>query len=230
MLFSTELTTAKVLDVFTEVITAHGGRVLDTFDDKRHLFTRSVLPRVESLRPGDRVQGGVALRTTDTEVAIHPYLFRLVCTNGAIMTQALATERLAELHLLPADDALRLIGEAVEACCAEEVFTTAAGQMRLTVGAPIDAALNLLPMFSQMAGAAGTQLFLEIMKRVDQERDVSHFGLVNAVTSLARDTRDPHRRWALEDLGGALISIESAPLPTGKVGAAADRREGLLVG
>jgi hypothetical protein len=36
--------------------------------------------------------------------------------------------------------------------------------------------------------------------------DQSAFGVLNAVTSLARDTRDPETRWQLEELGGALPS------------------------
>ena len=62
MLPASTLTTAQVLDVFTEEVAAHGGRVIDTFHDGRRLFTRSVLPRLEEVRPGDGVQGGVALK------------------------------------------------------------------------------------------------------------------------------------------------------------------------
>jgi hypothetical protein len=34
--------------------------------------------------------------------------------------------------------------------------------------------------------------------------DHTGFGLMNAVTSLARDTRDPDDRWRLEELGGGI--------------------------
>jgi hypothetical protein len=30
------------------------------------------------------------------------------------------------------------------------------------------------------------------------------FGFMNAVTAVARDTRDPETRWRLEELGGAV--------------------------
>src|SRR5690348_13979258 len=101
-----ELTTAGILDVFAEEIsTQHGGRVSDAFDDGRRLFARSVLPRIEALRPGDKVQGGVALRANEQEIWLHPYLFRLVCRNGAIIAQTLSTRHLEDLHLRTAEDA-----------------------------------------------------------------------------------------------------------------------------
>jgi hypothetical protein len=37
------------------------------------------------LKPGDRVRNGVALFASGTDIAVHPYIFRQVCKNGAIM-------------------------------------------------------------------------------------------------------------------------------------------------
>ena len=62
MLFNSSLTTVEVLAVFTEEVISRGGRVTDNFDDGRRLFTRSILPHVEEVRPGDQMQGGVALK------------------------------------------------------------------------------------------------------------------------------------------------------------------------
>jgi hypothetical protein len=43
-----------------------------------------------------------------------------------------------------------------------------------------------------------------IVERFTLGRDRSAFGLLNAVTSVARDTRDPETRWRLEELGGTM--------------------------
>jgi len=64
MLSSSNLTTAQVLAVFAEEVAARGGHVTDTFDDGQRLLTRSVLPRIEEVRAGDQVQGGVALKAS----------------------------------------------------------------------------------------------------------------------------------------------------------------------
>src|SRR5438067_1615114 len=84
------LTTEEILAAFTDEIASHRGRVTDTFDDGRRLFARSVVPLIEAVRPGDQLQGGVALKATDDEVCVYPYIFRLICRNGAIMAHTIA--------------------------------------------------------------------------------------------------------------------------------------------
>ena len=79
MLHLPTLTTARVLDVFTEEVAARGGLITDTFHDGQRLFTRSVLPHVDEVRPSDRFQGGVALKATRDGVWLYPYLFRQIC-------------------------------------------------------------------------------------------------------------------------------------------------------
>jgi hypothetical protein len=41
------------------------------------------------------------------------------------------------------------------------------------------------------------------------------FGLVNAVTSVARDQKDPQVRWRLEELGGGILAMR---FPSDKLG------------
>jgi hypothetical protein len=64
MLPPSTLTTARVLDVFAEELAARGGRITDTFHDDKRLFTRSILPDVEEVRPGDRSPFGLANAVT----------------------------------------------------------------------------------------------------------------------------------------------------------------------
>src|SRR5881227_3566186 len=115
MLSDSSLTT-QLLDVFVEEVAAHGGQVTDTFHDGQRLFTRSVLPHVEHVRPGDGVQGGVALKATDEGVWLHPYTFRLVCRNGAILAETLASRSLGKLHEVEPEIALQSVREGIAAC------------------------------------------------------------------------------------------------------------------
>jgi hypothetical protein len=101
MSYGCGLTTQEILTVLSDEVAARSGKVLDVFDDGSRLFARSVLPRVEEVRPGDRLQGGVALRSMDSQVWVHPYVFREVCRNGAIVAQALETRHLAGIDELP---------------------------------------------------------------------------------------------------------------------------------
>jgi hypothetical protein len=205
------LSTAEMLAVFTDEIAARGGEVRDTFHDGSRLFTRSVLPRDCEVGPKDRVQGGVALKSDGREAWLHPYVFRLVCRNGAIMAHAVQTCHLPNFDLHDADDAGALLRDAIRACCTEEAFTAAAEQMRSAREIQADAALNLLPLLSHFRGR-GPALMGAILERFFGEGDRTRFGLMNAVTSLARDTRDPDLRWRLEELGGGVPALV-APRP-----------------
>src|SRR5271154_3563784 len=82
------LTTKRLLEVFSEEVVEQRGKVIDTADDGKRLFVRAVLPELREVRPGDNVQGGVAMKGTEEGVWLHPYVFRLVCRNGAIRAEA----------------------------------------------------------------------------------------------------------------------------------------------
>src|SRR5260370_41645185 len=94
----------EIKTVFAEEIAAAGGVVSDTFDDQHRLFTRSVLPRLREVGTGDKVQGGVALMATEDEVSVHPYVYRLVCKNGAIVAQAIQTRQIGGGDFLPPEE------------------------------------------------------------------------------------------------------------------------------
>ena len=55
MLANPNLISSDVLNVFSEEIAAHGGAVSETFHDHQRLFTRSVLPYMNDVRPHDSV-------------------------------------------------------------------------------------------------------------------------------------------------------------------------------
>src|SRR4051812_31388355 len=71
---------------FDDEVRTAGGHICDAYHDvdASRLFVRAVLPLDLDVRTRDRVQGGVAMRATDQDVSVHPYIFRIVCRNGAI--------------------------------------------------------------------------------------------------------------------------------------------------
>ncbi len=204
MPFQPGFSIATVKEIFTEEIVASGGTVSDTYEDDSRLFIRSTLPWIGDVRPHDTIQGGVALKAVEHEVWVHPYLFRQVCRNGAIMAQAIQTEHLDGLNYFSDEDACEKVRAAVQGCCVQDAFQVAAEQMRTAQEREADLFLNLLPMLSRFRPENPEQLATQIRARFVGERDTSRFGLMNAVTSLARDTRDPELRWRLEELGGGI--------------------------
>src|SRR5690348_3701746 len=98
------ITLATIKAVFAEEIVAQQGSVSDTFDDGSRLFLRSLLPALGEVVPKDRVQGGVALRSDGSAVWLHPYVFRLLCRNGAIMAHATQTHEIKDIQDRPPEE------------------------------------------------------------------------------------------------------------------------------
>jgi hypothetical protein len=88
------MTTAEIAAVFGDEIGSARGTVRETADDGERLFIRAVLPRTCEVRPRDALQAGVAVKATDTDVWVHPFVFRLACKNGAIMAHAAESRHL----------------------------------------------------------------------------------------------------------------------------------------
>jgi len=72
-----------------------------------------------------------------------------------------------------------------------------------------------MPFLSKLPADQASEILEETHRRFAKDADESRYGLINAVTSLARDTRNPELRWSLETIGGALI-VTSTPTPSGE--------------
>ena len=199
------LSTKRLRRVLESEIGAAGGKVKDVFDDGQRLFMRSVLPRICEVRPKDRMQGGVALKYVG-QVVISPYVFRKVCENGAIWAHSLQSTRIA------VDSAETDIREAVQACCAPEVFAANIEEVRRSLNAPADRALMMMPAFSQLAASGNHRVIAEIIDLYLSGPERTGFGLMNAITATARDQSDVELRWDLEECGGGVPALLTTPL------------------
>jgi hypothetical protein len=199
--------TQEILEAFREEISAREGKVTETFHQAGQLFVRSVFPEAEEIRARDKVRGGVALRATDTVAWVYPYVFRLVCKNGAIMAHAAEGREIPNLDTVPTFEAVSQVREAVESCCETNAFAAAAEQMRTAAQHPFDDILSMMPFLSRMSSLA-PELTQQIFERFYHDNDRTRYGLMNAVTSVARDTRDHVTRWRLEELGGQIAVVQ----------------------
>ena len=159
--------TQHIQEIFAEEIAVAGGTVSEVFHDGRRLFARSILPAVREVRPRDQVQGGVALRTLGTEVCVHPYVFRQVCRNGAIMAQAVQTTRIERVDGADPDAVAEVefqLREAVQACSAFEAFADSVNTMRSATEMQADMMLHLLALLSRLPEQRGAKIIVEIME------------------------------------------------------------------
>ncbi len=215
MSWNASLTTAQIQTIFEEEVKLAGGKVTDTFDDGTLLFTRAVLPKNEKVARRDRVDKGVALKAAWEDVWVHPYVFRRVCINGAIVAQAVATKHVMNTeHVSPIEMEIDL-RESVRMCIQEQDFEGYVEKIKRARGLFPDPRLTLMPHLSRLPADQASQILEDTHRRFAKGADESRYGLINAVTSLARDTRNPELRWSLETIGGALI-VTSTPTPSGE--------------
>lgn len=212
-------TNQEIREVFENEVAAAGGAVSDAFDDGPRLFLRSILPASADVRPGDRVRAGIALRASGRQVLVHPYTFRQVCSNGAILAQAVQTRRIERVEDLDlpwlGEERLEEVREAVRVCAAPEVFFTASQQMRSAAELEADQVIMAMTFrITHSPRRIASGLVTQILSRFSDDQDRSAFGLMNAITATARDTRDPDLRWRLEELGGGVLArLPKAPVP-----------------
>jgi len=205
---------------FQKAVAAQGGLVIDLLHAKDRLYARATIPVHDFVGPGDRMQRGVAMRASLQEARINPYLFRALCRNGHILPIPMGAHRLENIHFHEDGETAYFIREAVDSCCAEEVFSGALERIRQA--RKIVDPLNGNPAIRHFL--AHQKYYNEIKRRLEAEGG-SLFGLMNAITSLARDVEDPELQWTLEELGGRVPLESIAALPSGR-GAASIEAEG----
>src|SRR5438876_2266979 len=69
--------------------------------------------------------------------------------------------------------------------------------------------VTMLAMLSRLPERGDSRLLRTILARFFEGDDRSRFGLMNAVTSVARDTPDPDLRWRLEEFGGGIPAVRT---------------------
>lgn len=205
MIYSSWPQTGEMLEAFSQEIARLGGAVTESFDDGKRLYVRSTLPGQREVRAGDNVQGGVAMRATETDVRVHPYIFRIVCANGAIRAETTQT-RIIEREQ-PLGNPIVILRDAVLACATPAAFDRSASEMRSAMQAEADFALSLMPFLKTLPPDEAERMLDSVLREFHHGRDRNGFGLMNAVTATARETRDPELRWKLEALGGGIGAL-----------------------
>ena len=147
MTFHDWLTTTEIRAIFSEEIHAVGGRVTETIEAGFRIVRASVLPDARAVGKGDLVQGGVAVRATDQEILVHPYIFRQVCSNGEIRGHAVQTRQIvrADFAEFAGEEVAATVREAIHASCCQDAFAEGVDEMRSARLAEADLVLGLGP-------------------------------------------------------------------------------------
>lgn len=198
------LSTGRIIEIAAETLRARDGALRECFDDRARLFIRAVLPNIRTVRPDDEFQEGLALRATHRSIWVHPYVLRLVCTNGTVMGRPLGTEVIERIDEKAPEVVEASLREAIHSCCREGVFEESFEKIKRSDSRIVDYALSLLPFMTRVPEERRTELFQTLMRRIEGEGDGTAYGLMNGITSIAREEEDPGIRWSMEEYGGEI--------------------------
>jgi hypothetical protein len=103
--------------------------------------------------------------------------------------------------------------EAIRSCVSGRGWSSSVENLRAMTEVEAGVAMSMLMHLVHAPGLPHSVL-VTVLQRFSSTADMSAFGLVNAVTSVARDSEDPQMRWELESVGGKLVAQAPALVRT----------------
>ena len=201
----------KAESIITDLLKTQHASLITKTDHSSGRYIRAILPPMFEARPNDKINYGIAFKIhPDKKIELGPYLYRIVCENGVIVSHERLNQELDIEDMLEFEIGPRIL-DAMEKCCTPITFET----LHKYVMAATFQTGNLRHIFHRLSNftqwSQRTSLYNHIVQRLDAVEQPSRYDLMNAITSLARDTFDQEMKWNLQKLGWtALAGIESS--------------------
>ena len=190
-----------------------------------HLYLKIINKALKTeVVPGDVVQAGFVISNSEIGLGalkVEPLVYRLICKNGMISKdyshkkyhtgrQVDDTDNAYELYsdaTLEADDKAYFlkVQDIVKAAVDETKFALTVDKLRAsmeipTANNPVETVEILGDRYVLNKNERGS-----ILRNFIMGNDLSHYGLVNAVTRASQDIEDYNRATELERIGGVLL-------------------------
>ncbi len=201
-MFSLSITNDAIKEIFREEVGVRSGDVKNGFDNQDLLLMRGLLPQVEQVAFEDELRNGVALEAREGLISVYSFLERIICRNGMILRMAVG-QRIVDREMNEASWADYQIREAIDACSQPSAFVGHVLSIRRAMHRPINRVHNMMGFLGSNVAGMRETIAERVSDRLHDE-DPSEFGLMNAITSVARDTSDHSMRWNLEEFGGRI--------------------------
>ena len=192
------------------------------------MYIKAINPRLfDNVVPGDTVQAGIIISNSEVglgAVNIQPLVYRLVCENGMVINDAVTRKThlgptISEENLfyysketVEADDKAFIlkIQDTVRAAVDEAKFRTVVGQMRTAKEAIMNT--DNIPEFVRLTSRSFGITESEekgVLKHLIEGKDLSLYGLSNAVTRFSQDVESYDRATDLEGIGYKILTMPS---------------------
>ena len=189
------------------------------------MYLKVVTPAVEyEVAPGDVIQAGVVVSNSEVgcgSLAVQPLIYRLVCRNGLIASDRSmrkthigktleageeAVSVFKDDTLLADDRAFFLkVRDVVEAAVSEATFRQIGDKLQKTLGIRLTGdPVKTVAVLGNRYGFNEAER-TGVLRHLIEEKTLSGYGLVNAVTGFSQEISDYDRATEFEALGGKLI-------------------------
>ena len=218
-----------ILEAAMPVICDMPGATFESCEiTESRMYIKIINPRIETeVVPGDIVQAGVIISNSEVglgSVTIQPLIFRLVCRNGMVIKDAtirknhlgrIATSdenyKLFRDETLKADDHafMMKVQDMVRAAADITKFNVVVDTMRQAAEVPMTA--TDIPGVVKLASRDYKLSDEEndgVLNHLIAGRDLSLYGLANAVTRFSQDVGDYDRATELEGIGYSVLTME----------------------
>lgn len=184
------------------------------------------------VKPGDYVQAGVMVTNSEVglgAVSVAPFLFRLVCRNGAVVNEYAhrkahlgrsgerqdgAVYELYKDDTLKADDAAWTlkVRDVVTAALEETSFKAIVDTATRAAAVPVLDPPKAIEALGKAHSLTETER-ADLLRFFTLEGDASLWGLSNAVTAYSQTVGDYDRATNMERIGGAILALPPSSFP-----------------
>ena len=191
------------------------------------LYIKVINPRLQmEVTPGDIVQSGLIISNSEVglgSVNIQPLIYRLVCSNGMVVNDAAAKRHhvgrvaatedsflLYSSETLEADDRafMMKVQDTVRAVVEEAQFARVVDRMREATAVPMNT--TDIPELVRLASREFKITDEErpgILQHLIEGKDLTLYGLANAVTRYSQDVDSYDRATDLESIGYNILTM-----------------------
>lgn len=196
---------------------------------ERRLYVKAVTEKLSvEIKKGDVVQAGIVISNSEIglgSVKVEPMVYRLVCLNGMIATDAgmrkyhvgrsgsegdMASEFFRDETRKADDKAFWMkVRDVVRGSFSKDIFERIAHAMIESTARTIDAdPVKVVEVVRRTFTPATETEGSGILQHLIKGGDLTQYGLVNAVTRFSQDVKDYDRATELERSGGDILGLD----------------------
>ena len=219
------------MEIATDVLPLFAGQadmeIVSSAVTESRLFIKVVNHRLEQeVKPGDVVQAGVVISNSEVglgAVSVQPLIYRLVCSNGLIVSDfgerrthiGRAVEAADEKYNIYSDETreaedkvlLLKLRDATRAALEEARFAQIVNKLRDSTEAKITGHVPDVVELTSKAYGLNQGEQESILDYLIAGGDLSLYGLSNAVTRASQDVESYDRATTLENIGWQVITM-----------------------